>query len=469
MDEKVNRIAEQAVEKQIERISNRLTFGSLCRAFIKVTKNRNVLVPDPETGRRLICPTQQAQFVDALHALVLPDSKKIPFRTTPPGATKICGNLKNIDLYYRESALEKDAAKIIRENFTKYIFYHFDDLQRKNFLVELQKLISGIPADQDQYRLREYTGLSYPADGEEKYCEAVSMCIYWCFITPNAWKDIPTALALSRKPYDVYEDRHHLGEQYHNSQAVQMTIREDTSEGKVLYSGYSYERCLEYILEHSLILKRIDCRLSAIDMVCTPQDSNPYLLRRVDIQDYDRVRDFIAYHLDEYKEKKSWKEPLSEMVLKGLQCEKWTGYAYYNQNGVIVAYLDYKIRTDGDYELGTQLTAKTCRVQSLATSLINFFRFRFMNARFFTGTYEENVGMRRVFEKTGFRQHLFYDPETGDISNCIRERVDRDFPNDESKMTNSVYFYANSLLTETLFGAYLMDSKTKQVHDPDAD
>ena len=86
-----------------------------------------------------------------------------------------------------------------------------------------------------------------------------------------------------------------------------------------------------------------------------------------------------------------------------------------------------------------------------------------MNSCLFSGTFEENVGMRRVFEKTGFKEHLFCDEDGKETSNRIRERYDPNFPNDTTKLTNSVYYYANSLLTETRLGASLVDSVTKKV------
>lgn len=71
--------------------------------------------------------------------------------------------------------------------------------------------------------------------------------------------------------------------------------------------------------------------------------------------------------------------------------------------------------------------------------------------------------MRRVFEKTGFKEHLFCDEDGKETSNRIRERYNPEFPNDTTKLTNSVYYYASSLLTETRLGASLIDSVTKKI------
>ena len=71
----------------------------------------------------------------------------------------------------------------------------------------------------------------------------------------------------------------------------------------------------------------------------------------------------------------------------------------------------------------------------------------FFGYRLFGGTSEENIGMRSVFEKTGFEENLFFDSETNITTNLIQERINPDFPDDTTKNTNSVYYYCNSLLT----------------------
>lgn len=77
-----------------------------------------------------------------------------------------------------------------------------------------------------------------------------------------------------------------------------------------------------------------------------------------------------------------------------------------NKENHLVSYLDYKIRTDGDIELGIQLTSETERKKHFATALINYLRFKYMYAKFFTGTYEENEKMRAVLKITGFHEYL---------------------------------------------------------------
>ena len=52
--------------------------------------------------------------------------------------------------------------------------------------------------------------------------------------------------------------------------------------------------------------------------------------------------------------------------------------------------------------MGVALTDKTSRKKSLSTGLINYCRLMFMSQRLFTGTYEENIAMRKTLENCGF-------------------------------------------------------------------
>lgn len=449
------------------KVVNYLNFGSLCIALREIA-NGCLWVPDCfGTGGKRLVRVKQSQVVDTVYSLLLTDEERavswVP--TSERDASMVVRNLHSIRPELWELALQKDRPKIIYQNFEKHIYAYFDDRQRHNFLVQLEQLVDAIPDDRDSYNLKANFPMRYDKDNREIYCKVATECIHWCFIVPNDQKSIPSNIAFSRKPYDILSyDPYNRGRQYSKSGAIRMVIREDHDDLKnVLFDGYNFEQCLEYILAHNLVIKKIDCSLSFIDMVCVPCAENPYYLKRVGPEDYTRVRNFIFLHEHEYRTKKWWKDWLSNMVYNGLMLGKWTGYAYYNEHNDLVSYLDYKIRTDGDFELGTQLTVTPCRGHYLATGLINFMRFKFMNSCFFTGTYEENQNMKHIFEKAGFTEHLFYDPETDSVSNRIKERINLNFPDDDSKMTNSIYYNANSILNETRLGSDMIDSKTGQV------
>lgn len=96
--------------------------------------------------------------------------------------------------------------------------------------------------------------------------------------------------------------------------------------------------------------------------------------------------------------------------------------------------------------MGVALTDKTSRKKSLSTGLINYCRLMFMSQRLFTGTYEENIAMRKTLENCGFTINYFYDKGSKVYTGFVRERIDKTDPQNMLKLTNSAYYYANSLL-----------------------
>ena len=456
-----------------EDMDSRLNFGNLCRVFNEVA-NGHLWVPDlfgDEKGKVKSGITHSI-VVDTIYSLILSDNdlSVLGTGTTPSTASKLWTHKCDVQDYIQKRAQNDKAVELICDNFKKRIFINLNDHQRHNLLTGLQKLIIGTPDGQIPQMLKKHISLHYNKETSEICCKAIAECIYRCFVTTNNINRVPTVAALSRKPYDCYSyDPHSFDGQYSRSGAVQMILREDIpGTENILYQGYNFERCTEYILKHSIIIKKIDCSLGLIDMMCVPCSENPYKLKRVEANDYSQVKHLIGLYRDEFRTKIGWKEDLTEMVYHGLDTEVWTGYAYYTADGFIAAYLDYKIRSDSNIELGTEITLPKYRRKNLATGLINLFRFRFMNSCLFSGTFEENEGMRRVFEKTGFKEHLFCDEDGKETSNRIRERYHPDFPKDTTKLTNSVYYYVSSLLTETRLGASLIDSVTKKVKDSSA-
>lgn len=446
-----------------------LQFGSLCNILREVSKNC-LWVPYynvEKLGYQAVGVTQK-QVVDTVYSLILSDEEcaRMLVPASEKEASFVVRNLSPIRPEFRQMASLPQAAEKIRRNFCVRIDAHFSDRQRHNLLTKLGECVEQIPDDLDKRRLKANFPMTYDQKQRIAYQNVVAECIRWCFETPNTVRDAPSKVALRCKPQDILAyDPSGRGSIYSKSTAIRMVLREGGLDSEeVLYDGYSYERCLERILNESLVLEQIDCGLGYINIAYAPRQNNAYSLRRVEETDYSRVRNFIFQHQNEFLTKKWWRAPLHEMVFHGLELEKWTAYAYYNSYGDIIAYLDYKIRTDGDFEIGTQLTAHPCRGQHLATGLLNFLRFKFLNTCFFTGTYEENASMRHILEKAGFREHLFYDSVTGVASNRIAERINPNFPEDDAKMTNSVYYYANSLASETRLGAVQVDSQM----DPEA-
>ena len=55
--------------------------------------------------------------------------------------------------------------------------------------------------------------------------------------------------------------------------------------------------------------------------------------------------------------------------------------------------------------------------------------------------------MRRTFDTSGFTGIMYYNPQTDMITKKIAERIDPMHFEDKSRDTNSVYYFAESLMT----------------------
>ena len=209
---------------------------------------------------------------------------------------------------------------------------------------------------------------------------------------------------------------------------------------------HNLEKLLALILRKSYLITKIECASNIITLHYRDAKAEGYILRRIRPKDINNVHQFIKKHHSEFHEKLSWKgKAIEDMAKNGLK-DKWTGYAYFYSDGSLASYLDYKIRTDSDIELGIALTDDSSRNKSLSTGLVNLFRIKFMSQRLFTGTYEENIAMRKALESCNFQPNYFQDKAAGIETCLVRERIDPTAPTDDAKLTNSIYYYANSLL-----------------------
>ena len=204
----------------------------------------------------------------------------------------------------------------------------------------------------------------------------------------------------------------------------------------------------ERIRRQSLIIKSVNYSTGVIQVNYDRFPKSGYTLRRLKAKDADIARNFIREHETEFHAKRGWNgRLLSDMASNGLLIEKWVAYGYFDPAENIIAYLDAKLRVDGGVELGIALTDNQYRGMQLASSLIYFFKLLFPYSRLFGGTYEENRSMRRTFNATGFIQILYYNRQTGNTTSMIRERIDPEHLEDESRDTNSVYYFSESPMT----------------------
>lgn len=450
----------QAADGQMKRGNTvMLNAGKLCSALQKAIGKNQIATPVMafESERHHVRPTQQ-NIVHAVLALVYTDEQlKTLQKPDPKTASLVFRNSANIWTEVTEQAKKEDALQVIQKNFESYIVRssNLQENQIQSLWTALQIAIRDTPRSQLPPHIQNYAHIDGTKLSQENRRKMICECIQWCLISPNLINKQPTVPAFRRKPSNILAyDPYGNDGKFSKSGAVHLLLRvKDGEKEETLYNGYNYEKVMELIVQENLLIRKVDCSLGMIDVQCISQYQHTYRMGKVDEKQFGQARDFIYQYEREFKKKIWWRDTLPNMIYHGLSQGKWTAYAIYDGNNQMVAYLDYKIRTDGNFELGTQLTAEDCRGQGFATGLINFIRLKYINTCFFTGTYEGNDSMKHVFEKMGFQETLFYDPDTGESSNRIQERINPDFPNDENKMTNSIYYHIISIMEETKFGA----------------
>lgn len=225
------------------------------------------------------------------------------------------------------------------------------------------------------------------------------------------------------------------------SEALNINIFQKKSKGIVFYN---FDSAVDYIIKNNYKIKNIDCKLNHVEVWV---EEMPYNLKKLNSDDYDEAIEFIILHEEEFLRKRKWKASLSEMCRHGLGViKKWTAYGIYNQEGKIVAYIDYKLRTDAYVELGVALIHPDLRNQGFVSSLIYLVQLKYAFCGFFGGTYEENISMRKAFVKASFKEHEIFNYDTGKITAYVKERINPEDPGNPGKDTNSVYYTCESLI-----------------------
>ena len=207
---------------------------------------------------------------------------------------------------------------------------------------------------------------------------------------------------------------------------------------------YRYEEAAKWIEEHDLLI----CSMTKEEgrLVIQAEKANGWILREVREEENEKAYDFIREFSSEFRPQISWRgRTIHEMAIHGLNLGKWKGYGYFDEDGNLMAYVDSKLRADGHIEIGIVVTDKKARGCGLAAGLLYFHRLKYAAYNLCSGTYEENKGMRRTFEKTGFVPKVFKEKETGKEYIFIRDRYHPEHPGDERFLTNSIYYICDSL------------------------
>lgn len=360
--------------------------------------------------------------------------------------------------YTRTVGLDK-----LQHNIESRIIHYLTKQQQAQLLEALKALVRQLPLNEDPTGLKVYLDLYYSDNGDNlRYGNFLAKCVQFCLLMPNtpgetaklAWFN-KGSIAGERDPYRLVSDD--VG-----STAISVSLF-DIREFQEPKEYHCFDKLIQRIINQCLIIKNIDCSSGAIHVISDRFPKNGYILRRLEKTDADMAQQFIRCHEEEFRQKRSWDGvPLSTMAYEGLEAEIWTAYGYFSPDGKLISYLDAKLRIDGGVELGIALTDPQFRGMQLATSLIYFFRLLYAHWRLFGGTYEENRSMRRTFDTTGFTGIMYYDRKTDKITKKIAERIDLMYPEDKSKDTNSVYYFAESLMTLAFYAKTSAEKQSKE-------
>lgn len=216
-------------------------------------------------------------------------------------------------------------------------------------------------------------------------------------------------------------------------------------EGVEEQTFYRVDRATAFVEAQDLIIRRIETGRGVIRVKADGQDLG-LKLRRIEAEDIEGAYELIKECASEFRPQLCWRgRTIEDMTRNGLLTGKWQGYAYFDRRGKVVAYVDSKECVDAEVTLGTVATWKPYRGQGLAAGLLFFHRLMYAASPTNSGTYEENIGMRSTFHKTGFKPRHFQDPHTGEDYVFIRDRINPEEPDNMERLTNSVYYCAPAL------------------------
>lgn len=419
-----------------------LDFASLLEIIQKQVKNAYI---DPYSGRKGV---SQQEAVYLLYGAVVGEDDKELYVSSGT-ATKLFHRESNVSTLIADEARRIESKKqqyLVEERVSNMILKPLQDGEKESLWAALQKWLREAQPVTMQFGLNDAIGLPY---GEKTLCTLLSTCILLCSRLmnkisgrgpePAAVQLVPECPAGSGRQYDP----HGIQGSQSNSNTLEIHIT-----GMALDRiFYSQELAVEYIMERDLLIRQIRCTARSIEVQCAPLPSGLYL-RRLKPEDFEQVRTGIRNHPEEVRIKKSWKVPLCEMIYRGLEKGELTGYGYFTRDEVLVSYLDYRLRVDGGVELFSQITCKDYRRMGITTGLIDLFRLKFFNSKLLVGTYEENTNMISLLKRCGFLPHFFYDEDLKRNVCKVQDRLGANGSDAPEDMTNSVYFYSNSLLFE---------------------
>ena len=374
-----------------------------------------------------------ADALTLLHTLALPDD--LVGRTDMEDAHR-----------FFETTRSADPALILR-NLEERWLCRTTLPQREALWAGLQSLLAETDLGlYDAFRLKEFLGASFT----EGHLRALLYhSFFFCLFLDreDALPPAPAPILTSADampPLRKLEDYEPAGRTFcrTSSTAVQFQVHLGTQSRLFHFE----DQVLEHIRANALMVETMDYERGVLHILCRPLPDGLRLVQLTTEEEFEQARDAVWAHLDEFRSKVTWNgRLLSDMLFHGMSTGIWSSFAYRAPDGTLASYIDYKRRACSDIEVGIQLTDPAYRKKHLAGSLLWLCMLKFMDADLLSGTYEENMAMRKAMLNCGFRPQDFRDPLNGLSCNRIRERVAPDRPEESLARTNSVYYRAPSL------------------------
>ena len=147
-----------------------------------------------------------------------------------------------------------------------------------------------------------------------------------------------------------------------------------------------------------------------------------YTVRQVKLSEFKGIRELIKSKR-EWQEnawiKRSWEKSIWDMAYDGLLSGKWVGLGYFDHDGTLMAYLDYKEHASSVIEIGICMTVDQYTNRGLMQALLKYVISSFSNREIIIGTSEQNKAMIACIEHVGFYEDFRVEQDRIDGSASI--------------------------------------------------
>lgn len=237
----------------------------------------------------------------------------------------------------------------------QYVLINIEDMGK--FQGKIFELIRAMPESRQKIYLLELEDEIESPINYAKMGRLLAACLNYSLKVTNICEVVNVVEeeeklpVLMKKTFDkATDDPHGRANPHSRSEAIEIEIQSEVlknqpfnvKSGRIIF--HHFERCVNFIERNGFIITSIKCSIGRILVKITEYSDDILILRMVEKEDYDQVYHLISKANKEFREKVAWqKRELCDMAIEGLTCEKWLAYAYFRQNGELIAFLDNKI------------------------------------------------------------------------------------------------------------------------------